>query len=133
MAIQIGTANFNVLVIEDNPGDFYLIEQMLLSSTLMIRKIYSADRISAAIELLKTHEINLVLLDLSLPDSLGINSFLQIRHVAQKMPVIILTGLMDSEIALEALKQNAQDYLVKGEFDVKLLVKSIEYSIERSR
>jgi two-component system, NarL family, sensor histidine kinase UhpB len=133
MSMQSQSVDFNILIIEDQPADFYLIEQMLLSSKLKIKNIYSADRISVAIELLKEHAINLVLLDLSLPDSLGINSFLEIKDVAQKIPVIILTGLMDSEVALEALKQNAQDYLIKGEFNVNLLVKSIEYSIERKK
>jgi len=133
MLMQSGPTNFNILIIEDQPSDLYLIEQMLQSSKLKIKNIYSADRISGAIEQLKEHAISLVLLDLSLPDSLGINSFLEIKHVAQKIPVIILTGLMDSEVALEALKQNAQDYLIKGEFDVNLLVKSIEYSIERKK
>src|SRR6185295_8167642 len=105
--MESGSGNFNILVVEDQPTDFYLVEQMLLSSKLAIKNIYQAERISSAIELLKKHEINLLLLDLSLPDSLGINSFLEIKHVAQKIPVIILTGLMDSEVALEALKQNA--------------------------
>ena len=125
--------NYNILVIEDNPADFFLIEQMLLSSKLRIKKIYPAERMSEAIELLTDHQISLVLLDLSLPDSFGINTFLEIKHFAKKIPVIILTGLADSEMALEALKQNAQDYLVKGNFDSNLLIKSIEYSIERKK
>jgi two-component system sensor histidine kinase UhpB len=125
--------NFNILVVEDNPSDFYLIEQMLLSSRVNIKNIYSADRLSDAKEILKQHAIGLVLLDLSLPDSHGISTFLEIRPYAQKIPVIILTGLTDSDMAVEALKQNAQDYLVKGEFDVNLLTKSIEYSIERKK
>ena len=125
--------NFNILVIEDNPSDFFLIEQMLLSSKLRIKKIYPAERMSEALELLREQEISLVLLDLSLPDSFGIDSFLEIKHFAQKIPVIILTGLADSELALEALKQNAQDYLVKGNFDSNLLIRSIEYSIERKK
>jgi len=125
--------NFNILVVEDNPSDFYLIEQMLLSSRINTKNIYSADRLSEAKEILQQHPIGLVLLDLSLPDSHGISTFLEIRPYAQKIPVIILTGLTDSEMAFEALKQNAQDYLVKGEFDVNLLAKSVEYSIERKK
>lgn len=125
--------NFNILIIEDNPSDFFLIEQMLLSSKLRIKNIYPAERMSKAVELLKNHEISLVLLDLSLPDSFGIDSLLEIKYFAQKIPVIILTGLADSELALEALKQNAQDYLVKGNLDSNLLIKSIEYSIERKK
>jgi two-component system, NarL family, sensor histidine kinase UhpB len=128
-----GSENFNILVVEDNPSDYYLIEQMLRSSRLTIQNIHSADRLSKAKEILQQHTIGLVLLDLSLPDSLGINTFLELRPFAQRIPIIILTGLADSEVALEALKQNAQDYLVKGEFNVNLLTKSIEYSIERKK
>src|SRR5882724_6093873 len=123
----------NILVVEDNPPDFFIIEQMLLSSRLTIKNIHSASCLSEAKDILREHIIDLVLLDLSLPDSLGINTFLEIRPYAQKIPVIILSGLTDSEVALEALKKNAQDYLVKGEFNVNLLTKSIEYSIERKK
>jgi two-component system, NarL family, sensor histidine kinase UhpB len=122
-----------ILVVEDNPSDLFLIEEMLQSSTIRIKNIYSSDRISGACDLLKKHDITLVILDLSLPDSFGIESFLKIKEVTQKIPVIILTGLADSDVALETLKQGAQDYLVKGEFNVSSLVKSAEYSIERKK
>ena len=128
-----GYDNFNILVVEDNPADFCLIEQMLLSSRLSIKNIYSAARLSEAKEILQSQKISLVLLDLSLPDSQGLNSFLELGPYSKKIPVIILTGLSDSEMAVEALKQNAQDFLVKGEFDVNLLKKSVEYSIERKK
>ena len=131
--MQTVSGNIGILVIEDNPSDFYLLEQMLLSSRLKIDSIYNADRLSKAIEIINEKPIGLVLLDLSLPDSFGIDTFLAIKSVAQKIPVIILTGLSDSDVALEALKHNAQDYLVKGEFDTNLLIKSIEYSIERKK
>ena len=123
--------HLNILVIEDNPTDLYLLEAMLLSSGARIKNIFTANRTSTACELLKKQEISLVLLDLSLPDSLGIESFLRIKDVTQKIPVIILTGFTDSEIALEAIKHGAQDYLVKGEFKTDVLLKSIQYSIER--
>src|SRR5712671_4977253 len=113
-----------ILIVEDNPSDLFLIEEMLQSSKLSIKKIYSSDCISAACALLKEQDISLMMLDLSLPDSFGIESFLKIKEVAQKIPVIILTGLADSEVALETLKQGAQDYLVKGEFNSTHLVKS---------
>ena len=128
-----GLEKFNVLVVEDNPSDFCLIEQMLLSSRLSVNNIFAAAKLSEAKEILKENPIGLVLLDLSLPDSFGISTFLELRAYAQKIPVIILTGIADSDLALEALKQNAQDYLVKGEFNVNLLSKSVEYSIERKK
>src|SRR5688572_2808107 len=125
--------NFDVLIVEDNPSDQFLLQHMLSSSRLNVNKIHIMDRVATAVELLKEHTMSLVLLDLSLPDSFGIDTYLRIREVAQKIPVIILTGESDSEVALEALKQNAQDYLVKGEFNSSLLIKSIEYSIERKK
>lgn len=129
--MQSATDQLNILVIEDNPTDLFLLEEMLRSSKAPVRKVLTADRISAALDALRENRVNLVLLDLSLPDSFGIESFLKIKDIIQKIPVIILTGLTDSEIALEALKHGAQDYLVKGEFKSDALAKSIQYSIER--
>lgn len=121
----------NILVIEDNSGDLFLLKEMLTSSGLSIGQIFTSDRSASALAIINKNNISLLLLDLSLPDSFGIDTFLRIKAVAQKIPVIILTGLIDSAVALEALNQGAQDYLVKGEFNTETLVKSIRYSIER--
>lgn len=123
--------NLNILVVEDNAMDFALLEKMLFSSKLKIRNIYSTDMISKARKILREYDISLILLDLSLSDSTGIASFTKIKLATQKIPVIILTSLIDSQVAFEALNQGAQDYLVKGEFNTSTLVKSIQYSIER--
>ncbi len=131
--MQTVSDNLNVLVVEDNPADQVLLEQMLSSSRLRIAHIFFASTIAQAKDLLNSEEIQLLLLDLTLPDSFGIDSIKSLRTLAHRIPVIVLTGLSDSETALEALKQNAQDYLVKGEFDSNLLTKSIEYSIERKK
>lgn len=125
--------NLNILLIEDNTADQFLLEEMLLSSKLKIKKIYFASTIKEAKEILVTSEINFILLDLTLPDSFGIDSLKSIGTLTKTIPLIVLTGLADSNVALEALKQNAQDYLVKGEIDTNLLIKSIEYGIERKR
>ncbi|MHA4811635.1 PAS domain-containing sensor histidine kinase [Flavitalea flava] len=122
-----------ILTIEDNSADLYLIERMLSTSGLGIDKLYSSDTVKKAREILQTREINLVLLDLTLPDGFGINTFIQLKPVVQHIPVIILTGMADKSLALEAIKEGAQDYLVKGEYTEKLLAKSIQYSLERKR
>ena len=122
-----------ILIIEDNPSDAYLLEQMLLLSGLTIEKTYTAQRLSEAILILNERAISLVFLDLSLPDSFGIDSFLQIKSIVQKIPVIILTGLADFDLASEALKQGAQDYLVKGDFNEGTLQKAVQYSTERKK
>ena len=124
----------NILTVEDNPADLYLLQTMLKSTTLTIGQLYTTDRICEARELLHTRSIQLVLLDLSLPDSLGIETFFGITEMAAaaEIPIIILTGLADTNLALEAIKEGAQDYLVKGEFDESHLSKSIQYSLERT-
>ena len=121
----------SILVVEDNPADFFLIESMLMSSAIKVKDIHQASRISEACSILQTQAIGLIILDLSLPDSFGIDSFLQIKPIAGHIPVIILTGLSESIAAAEALQQGAQDYLVKGEFKADLLARSIKYSIDR--
>ncbi len=127
------TNTLNILTIEDNPSDLFLIEEMLRSSHLNIDHLYTADRVAEAQNILQSYDIDVVLLDLSLPDSFGIDSFLGIQQVTTQIPVIILTGLSDTGLAVEAIKKGAQDYLVKGEFSENLLFKSIQYSLERKR
>jgi PAS domain S-box-containing protein len=122
-----------ILTVEDNPSDLFLLEHMLRTSGLEIGQLYSTDTIGDAYRILQEKEVQLVLLDLSLPDGWGIHSFLQLKPVVQKMPVIILTGLSDTTVALEAIKEGAQDYLVKSELTEKLLAKTIQYGIERKR
>src|SRR5579859_2224130 len=123
----------SILTVEDNPSDLFLLEHMIRSSGLPIRRLYSTDRIREAYALLSAEEIDVVLLDLTLPDSFGIHSFIYLKPVVQKIPVIILTGLSDTNVALEAIKEGAQDYLVKGELTEGLLAKAIQYSLERKR
>lgn len=132
-AMKSVPGQLSILIVEDNPSDSFLIEEMLSSSALTIKNIYTAERLADALTLLKEHPISLVLLDLSLPDSIGVSSLAKLRELAQKTPIIILTGYNDSDMAFEALKHGAQDYLVKGEFNCGFLVKSIQYSIERKK
>lgn len=129
--MQAQEDQLDILIIEDNPADFFIVEDMLRSSTITVKEIYHASRISEGKAFLQRKKIGLVLLDLSLPDSFGIDSFLQIRALVQHIPVIILTGSTESTVALEALQQGAQDYLVKGDFKTDLLTRAIKYSVER--
>jgi two-component system sensor histidine kinase UhpB len=123
----------SILTVEDNPSDLFLLEHMIRSSGLILRKLYTTDRIREAYALLAEQAIDVVLLDLTLPDSFGIHSFIHLKPVVQKIPVIILTGVADTNVALEAIKEGAQDYLVKGELTESLLAKAIQYSMERKR
>ena len=120
-----------ILVVEDNAGDYLLIEQMLLEIRDFQKDIIHVDALADAIQNLQQKSFDVILLDLSLPDSYGIDSFFRLSQHAPQTPVLILSGLNDMRFAHDAVKNGAQDYLVKGEFEEKLLAKSITYSIER--
>lgn len=122
-----------ILIVEDNPGDLFLLEELLKGSTLPINQLIKVTSASEARKALQSTEINLVLLDLSLPDSNGLQSYEMVDEYARSLPIVVLTGLIDMEVALETMASGAQDYLIKGEFDEKLLEKSIQYSIERKK
>jgi len=121
----------DILIVEDNPADLFLLKRMLKSSRLSISNLYVVDRIEQARELLNRQKVHLALLDLTLPDSYGIQTYHGLRKSNKKLPVIILTGLDDTSLALDAIKQGAMDYLVKGEFNEATLIRAIRYSFER--
>jgi two-component system, NarL family, sensor histidine kinase UhpB len=120
-----------ILVVEDNPGDLFLLQELLRSTGLKIAEVVHASQLKDARALLGSERIDLVFLDLSLPDSYGLDSYTGLQSYAQKVPIILLTGLTDTEIAPQALVMGAQDYLIKGDFDEKLLGRAIRYSLER--
>lgn len=128
---MIHSTELTILMVEDNPGDQFLLEELLLSSGIKIRELFTAESIKQAHEVLKSEPVDIILLDLSLPDSFGINSFTSIRENAGYTPIVILSGVSDMNTALDAITLGAQDYLIKGDFDEKLLSKTILYSIER--
>ncbi len=122
-----------ILVVEDNPADLFVLEGLLWKTRLHIITILRAVSFMESVKILAEHKPDLILLDLSLTDSVGINSFTHINQIASDVPIIVLTGLVDMDMALETMARGAQDYLVKGEFEEKLLAKSIQYSIERKK
>lgn len=133
MAIQENTPLLSILIVEDNPGDLFLLEETLRLTRLPIKNVFKASSAAEANKILSQHSVSVVLLDLSLPDSSGFNSYSQVEAHASSIPIIVLTGLADTELALETMASGAQDYLIKGEYDERLLAKSIQYSIERNR
>ena len=122
-----------VLLIEDNPGDVRLIREMLAEGEEALFELACVGRLSQGLEYLATGSACLVLLDLSLPDSYGLDTFLKVYAHSPKVPIIVLTGNDDQTVALSAVKTGAQDYLVKGKLDRELLLRSMQYSIERKR
>ncbi len=123
----------NVLLIEDNPGDARLIQETLAEADTTHFELTHMNCISAGMERLAEGGIDIVLLDLSLPDSQGLETFVKIHSQASDVPIVVLSGLYDETIAVKAVHRGAQDYLVKGYVDNNLLVRSIRYAIERHR
>lgn len=119
-----------ILLIEDNHADVELIQEKLRNSENMLT---SADTLFFGLALLNEQRFDIVLLDLRLPDSSGIETFKSIQTKASELPIIVLTGTDEEEVATEAISSGAQDYLVKGKFDKRLLTSSILYAIERKR
>lgn len=122
-----------VLLIEDNPGDAHLIREFLSESTSYQFVFEHIDRFTKGLERLARGNLDAVLLDLHLPDSQGFDTFLNAYKQAQDVPIVVLTGLSDEEIAVKAVQNGAQDYLVKGEVDGSLLIRAIRYAIERKQ
>ena len=125
--------NIKILLFEDNPGDAGLIEEMVNDSANYSYELKIAETMEEGMDLLKVDSYNLILLDLGLPDSDGINTFLNVQRENSAVPIIILTGLNNDNIGVEAVKMGAQDYLTKGSVDPDLLERSIKYSIERNK
>jgi len=122
-----------VLLIEDDPDDMALIQRMFRKLEKPHFKLNVSKSLNEGLNELSSLEYHVLLLDLNLPDSAGFDTFIQVREQASKIPIIILTGLSDEELGVKAVREGAQDYLVKGEFDQKLLARSIDYAIERKR
>jgi serine phosphatase RsbU (regulator of sigma subunit) len=122
-----------VLLIEDNRADARLVEELLAEVGGVTFEWDRAERLAAGLTRLALGGVDIVLLDLSLPDSQGLETFLRLHAVAPRVPVVLLSGLDDETLAILAVQKGAEDYLVKGQMDAGLLMRSIRYAIERTR
>jgi DNA-binding NarL/FixJ family response regulator len=120
-----------ILLIEDNPGDVLLIRELLQESEDFAYVLTNSNNLAEGLELLGKQYFDILLLDLSLPDSKGLSSFFKVKAQFPGKPVIILTGNNDYALAKEAIKSGAQDFLIKGKIDNNLIIRSITYAIER--
>lgn len=123
----------NILVVEDNSGDFLLLKENIHLCKTLVADIHLAETLGEAIDHLRDNKPDIIFLDLFLPDSSGLDSFTELKEYVTNAAVIILSGLSDTKTALEAITLGAEDYLGKGEFDEKLLEKTMMYSMERKR
>ncbi len=122
-----------VLLIEDDPGDADLLQEILDQDKDNPFVIDWVDRLQHGLQQLSQREFDLILSDLSLPDSHGSETFIKLSAAATHLPIVVLSGSSDEKIAVQALQEGAQDYLVKGEFDHKLIVRALSYAIERKQ
>lgn len=122
-----------VLLVEDNPDDAFLLEEVLHQDFSDQFQITHVERLSEALQSLEKSRYEVVLLDLGLPDSLGLGTFLRLQGHFPEVATVVLSGLNDEEFAMKAVQSGAQDYLVKGQGDPFLLVRAIRYAIERKR
>lgn len=138
IALKETVSCIRVLLIEDNPGDVRLVELMLADagmapSSAQKFEMTHAGTLAAGLEQLRLGEFDVVLLDLSLPDSHGIDTFNAVCCHASDVPCLLMTGLDDADLAVRVMQAGAQDYLTKGNFDGALLGRAIRYAIERHR
>ena len=120
----------SILLIEDNPGDSNLI-RLYLKEASVKHELFIAESFFDGVETAKQQDIELILLDLSLPDSTGFKTLSNFMEKVPNIPIIVLTGTNNEIVGNQAIKAGAQDFLVKGQFDGKLLGRSIRYSLQR--
>ncbi|MFZ4655991.1 MAG: response regulator [Caldilineaceae bacterium] len=125
--------SIQALLVEDNPGDIFLLQQMLADTPFWKAILTCTEQLQSALLLCRQQTFDIVLLDLSLPDSHGYATFERMRQQIPQTPIILLTGSDDQELALRAVRAGAQDYLVKGESNAALLIRAMRYAMERKR
>ncbi|MEH2069761.1 MAG: response regulator [Nostoc sp.] len=125
--------NIKVLLVEDNPGDVFLLQEFLKEVNTVVVELMPVERLEKALNHLANEIFDVILLDLSLPDSQGLETFVTAYQQAKATPIIVLTGINDETLATRAMQEGAQDYLVKGQVTGDLLVRSMRYAIERQR
>lgn len=122
-----------VLLIEDNPGDIRLIQLHLEEQADAAIELQTCGRLDEGVERLRTDRVDLVLLDLNLPDSQGVETLFTLIDAEYQVPVIVVSGMSDQELAVRAVRMGAQDYLIKGPSLGAILVRSIRHALERHR
>ena len=122
-----------VLLVEDNPGDARLLEEALVEAPAAAFHLTNVQTLAQTLALLGDETFDLLLLDLGLPDSQGLDPLTLVRAHAPGTAIVVLTGLEDESLAISALQMGAQDYLVKGQGNSKLLVRSLRHAIERNQ
>ncbi len=119
----------NILLVEDQSNYAFIVREMLHQEA--VATVASVERLDQALDHLAQQAPELILLDLSLPDSRGLDTLIRLRQLSGEIPIIVLTATRDEQLAIEAVRRGAQDYLVKDEIDKRGLIRAIRYAIER--
>jgi signal transduction histidine kinase len=125
--------HYHVLLVEDSPSDAFLVEDALGQVGVVRFDLEQVTRISEAKEILGRKRFDVILLDLNLPDAEGVDTLLKIRDMANSVPIVVFTGVDSEAVGFRLIQEGAQDYVIKGQFQGNLLVRSIRYAIERKR
>lgn len=127
------TQGLRILIIEDDLVDRKLLERLLSRSSLKITELKAAGCLKSALDMLAQETFDIMLADLGLPDSQGVESVSRLQRVAPQVPVIVLSGLDDDAVVADAAQHGVQDYLIKGQVDSALLNRAISYALERKK
>ncbi len=122
-----------ILLVEDNPGDVLLFKGFIKNVEGAPCELVHCGKLEEAIKLTQDSKPDIVILDLSLPDSHGLETIEKFQRAEPTTPIIVLTGQVSESVGLEAVRAGAQDYLVKGRIDGDSLIRSIRYAIERAK
>jgi diguanylate cyclase (GGDEF)-like protein len=120
-----------LLAVEDNPGDARLLREMLNEPGGQDTTLLHARSMADAEVILGGHAVDIILLDLGLPDVQGLDAVRRARAAAPRLPLVVLTGLDDEALAAQALKEGAQDFIIKGQIDLRGLLRALRYAVER--
>jgi diguanylate cyclase (GGDEF)-like protein/PAS domain S-box-containing protein len=120
-----------LLLVEDNPGDARLLHEMLNEQRSHNIELTNVDRMSDAEKHLSENDVDIILLDLGLPDANGLDAVRRAHAAAPRVPLVVLTGLDDEALSAQTLQEGAQDYLIKGEIETRGLMRALRYAIER--
>ncbi len=122
-----------VLLVEDNPGDARLLKELLVDAVDFEHRFLHTERLSDALDTMERSPVDVLLLDLTLPDANELAGLRRVRAERPVVPIVVLTGQKDERLAIDAMKAGAQDYLVKNEADPTNVARAIRYAVERSR
>ena len=124
--------HLEILLVEDSPTEATLVDIWLSEGLLTPYTLHTAKTLAEGFTLFDAHGIDLIVLDLNLPDSHGLETFRRIHAHAEGIPVVIMSGESDEEVAITAVREGAQEYVVKGTLDDNVLIRPIRYAIERA-